>query len=85
VLDVCLPVPVGESHGLYIEFKAGSNNLSVEQAQEVADLVEDGYTVLVCWDAEMAISFTLEYLRGDAPVGVTLLKPRPRARQARAR
>ena len=76
VLDVCLPIAVGESHGLYIEFKAGSNNLSTEQAQEVADLVDDGYTVLVCWDAEMAIKFTLEYLRGEAPVGVTLLKPR---------
>lgn len=79
VLDVCLPIPVRDSHGLYIEFKAGSNNLTIEQAQEVEQLTADGYTVLVSWDAEMAIQFTLEYLSGEAPPGVTLLKPRKAA------
>jgi hypothetical protein len=75
VLDIMLPVPVGQAHGLWIEMKAGYNTLSPEQAQEVDALVADGYIVAVAWDAVKAIEFTLEYLSGDAPPGLTLLKP----------
>lgn len=65
VLDVCLPVAAGGAHGLYIEFKAGRNNLTPEQAEEAAALVRDGYAVAVCWDAVKAVNLTLIYLAGE--------------------
>lgn len=75
VLDIHLPVPAGDSHGLFIEFKSGKNYPTPEQALECELLVKDGYTVLVAWDAVMAIEFTKQYLAGSAPIGLTLLKP----------
>lgn len=74
VLDVCLPKPVGESHGLWIEFKAGSNKPTPEQFLEIDALVGDGFTVAVAWDAGLAVEFTKQYLKGEAPPGVTYLK-----------
>lgn len=87
VLDICLPKPSGDSHGLWIEFKFGSNKPSPEQMLEIDRLVQDGYTVAVAWDAELAIEFTKQYLKGEAPPGVTYLKAASRTaaqgRQAR--
>lgn len=86
VLDLCLPIPRGGSAGLYIEFKAGSNNLSSEQADEVDALVRDGYAVGVCWDAEKAINLTQSYLRGEvAPACFVLKSAKPSRPRAPAR
>ena len=65
VLDVCLPVAAGGAHGLYIEFKAGRNTLTPEQAEEAAALVRDGYAVAVCRDTLAAVGITESYLRGE--------------------
>lgn len=84
VLDVFVPKARGGSHGLWIEFKAGSGSLTKEQIAEADRLVKDGFTVLVAWNAGDAVTFTMDYLRGDYPPGLTVLKPAPqrRARQA---
>lgn len=65
VLDVFIPVAAGGAHGLYIEFKAGRNNLTPEQAEEAAALVRDGYAVAVCWDTVKAVDLTRSYLAGE--------------------
>lgn len=65
VLDLCLPIPRGGAAGLYIEFKAGRNTLSAEQAEEASALVRDGYAVAVCWATLDAIEVTKNYLAGE--------------------
>ena len=74
VLDVCLPIPCGGAAGLYIEFKAGRNTLSQEQADESAQLVRDGYAVAVCWSTMDAIDTVQSYLAGDIGPCLTVLK-----------
>lgn len=75
VLDVNLPVPSGQCHGLFIEFKAGKNTLSPEQASECELLANDGYAVIVAWDTMMAIDATQKYLNGLSSPGIFYLKP----------
>lgn len=74
VLDVHLPVACGGAHGLYIEFKAGSNKLTAEQAIEADTLVRDGFTVLTCWSADVAIEATQQYLRGELGPALIVLR-----------
>lgn len=78
VLDVCLPVPRGGAAGLYIEFKAGRNTMSDEQAVEADLLVRDGYAVAVCWDTMTAIELTQSYLRGEIGPVFMMMKKRSR-------
>lgn len=86
VLDVCIPIPRGGSAGLYIEFKAGRNTMSAEQAVEADLLVRDGYAVAVCWDTMTAIQLTQSYLRGElAPALFVMRAEKPARRRAPAR
>lgn len=78
VLDVCLPLPRGGAAGLYIEFKAGRNTMSDEQAMEADLLVRDGYAVAVCWDTMTAIELTQSYLRGEIGSVFMMMKKRSR-------
>lgn len=81
VLDVCIPKMRGGCGALYIEFKAGRNTMSKEQALEADRLVADGYAVACCWDALEAIEFTKLYLKGEIPPGFIVLKAAaPRSR-----
>ncbi len=85
VLDVCLPVPSGLAHGMYIEFKAGKNTLSPAQQAEAEALAEDGHVVLLCWGAIVAIELTQQYLDGKLLPGIIDMRPvNPRSRQAKA-
>ena len=63
VPDICLPVPRGGFHGLYIELKYGNGRPSEYQKQWISDLEEQGYKVSVCWGCESAIYIIKEYLR----------------------
>lgn len=65
VLDVFLPIPAGGAAGLWIEFKAGRNDFTVEQSAEAGELVKDGYAVAVVWDAAVAVEVTQLYLAGE--------------------
>jgi hypothetical protein len=71
VLDIHLPIACGGANGLWLEFKAGRNNLSPEQVLEAQALVADGYAVAVCWDTLAAINITQRYLAGE--VGPALM------------
>jgi hypothetical protein len=84
VLDVHLPIPRGDCAGLWIEFKAGSNDLTPEQQAEAEQLAKDGYAVFACWGAIVAIELTQQYLDGKIQPGFTSLKPvsaRPRSKR----
>lgn len=64
VPDVCLPVPRGEYHGLWIEMKAGRNKPTANQIWWHMHLTQQGYRVAVCYGWEAAIEVIEEYLRG---------------------
>jgi|APGre2960657373_1045057.scaffolds.fasta_scaffold01179_4 hypothetical protein len=65
VPDVCLPVPAGGYHGLWLELKAGKNTLSEEQAVWLNLLRAHGYVVdVVRDDWEQAKRIIEHYLRG---------------------
>src|SRR4051812_1185087 len=62
VLDTFLPVPRGESHGLWIEFKAGKNKLTPEQVEWQQFLEAQGYLVHVVYEWTEAARITAKYL-----------------------
>lgn len=85
VLDVHIPVAAGGCHGMWIEFKAGKNTMTPEQASEVDQLSKDGFFVLVAWDTVNAIQKTSEYLAGRIQPGALVMKPTSaRSRSARS-
>ena len=53
VPDLCLPVPIGPWHGLYIELKAPGKGASDEQLEYIVELRKQGYgaCVVVGWQA----------------------------------
>ncbi len=49
VPDICLPVPRGKYHGLYVEMKREiGGKLTEEQYQWLKDLDKQGYAVTLC-------------------------------------
>ena len=64
VPDLCLPVPSGEYHALYIEMKAEKGRVSALQAEWIADLQKYGNRAVVCYGAQAAIDELERYLKG---------------------
>lgn len=64
VPDLCLPVPKGRYHGLFIEMKAGTNRATVEQRAWLDALQKLGYYANVCVGWETAREEITAYLRG---------------------
>lgn len=62
VPDICLPVPVGQYHGLYIEMKAGKNTTTKNQDDWLEALSGQGYATAVCWGWEQAAVTITKYL-----------------------
>lgn len=62
VPDLCLPVPMGECHGLYIEMKYGRNKPTPMQREWLEALRQQGYKTAVCYGADEAIAVLKEYL-----------------------
>ena len=63
VPDLFLPVPRGESHGLFIELKRlDGGSVSKAQKEWIAQLREQGYRAEVCKGWEAASRVLLEYL-----------------------
>lgn len=60
--DVCLPVPRGAWHGLFIELKVGDNKPSDKQVETIAALQVKGYGACVVWGWEAARDLILNYL-----------------------
>lgn len=63
VPDICLPVPRGCWHGLYIELKSETGRLTGQQHGWIESLREYGYFVHVCYGADSAIAAIKSYLR----------------------
>lgn len=65
VPDLCLPVPKGGYHGLYIEMKRQEGGkLSKDQREWIKGLDKNGYCVLRCDGARQAIDVLEAYIRG---------------------
>lgn len=64
VPDLCLPVPCGDYHGLYIEMKAPNGRTSPEQDWWLDELRGQGYRAAVCYCWEDAATVILNYLEG---------------------
>lgn len=62
VPDLCLPVPRGEYHGLFIEMKTEVGRTSKEQEWWGHELLEQGYFWEVCHGWESAVRVLEWYL-----------------------
>ncbi len=67
--DVCLPVPRGPWHALYIELKALRGRLRDNQRRRLAELHAVGNACFVCKGWEEAAQILLRYLRRDLASG----------------
>ena len=63
VPDLCLPVPRGNFHGLYIEMKVGKNKPTENQNRWINGLKFNGYAVAICYSAAAARQIIIEYLQ----------------------
>ena len=64
VPDVCLPVPRGSKHGLYIEMKAEGNKPTAKQNEWLSALENQGYAVSVCYSWKEAADIITNYMKG---------------------
>ena len=64
VPDLCIPVPSGKYHSLYIEMKYGRNKTSPKQDEWIERLQKLGHKVCVCYGANQAIDEIEKYLSG---------------------
>ena len=65
VPDICLPVPSGKYHGLYIELKrVKGGRVSAAQEEYIEALRKQGYRVEVCFGMKQARDVIVEYLEG---------------------
>lgn len=62
VPDLCLPVPRGKYHGMYIEMKRMHGKITQSQSEWLTALEQQGYYVCVCWGAEIAMNEIKSYL-----------------------
>lgn len=67
VPDLCLPVPRGRYHGLYIELKAGKGRPTKEQKEWLHKLTAQGYLACLCVGADPAIRIIMEYVKCNKP------------------
>lgn len=66
VPDICLPVPRGGKHGLYIELKRRKyGRVSADQLRWLEALTREGYACAVCCGWEQARDVIEEYMRGE--------------------
>ncbi|MBS5308768.1 VRR-NUC domain-containing protein [Clostridium sp.] len=64
VPDICLPVAIGEYHGLYIELKVGKNKTSKHQDEWIQKLRNENYCVEVSYGWQEARDTIEDYLEG---------------------
>lgn len=66
VPDICLPVPRGKYHGLYIELKAGKNTTTEKQKEWLSALEAQNYFTVVCHGWQQAADVITRYLKLEA-------------------
>ena len=65
VPDICLPVPSGEYHGLFIELKRTKGGILSEAQKEWIEMLNrNGYLAVVAKGANDAIKVISDYLQG---------------------
>lgn len=65
VPDICLPVPRGKCHGLFIELKRQrGGRIAPEQTSWLEELMKQGYSVAICKGWQSATEIILNYLEG---------------------
>lgn len=62
VWDLQLALPIGRTHGLWIEMKAGKNTLTDEQRAWRDRMQRVGFKCVVCWSFEEARNAIEEYI-----------------------
>lgn len=62
VPDLCLPVPSGKYHGLFLEMKKGGGRASGDQLWWLEHLKANGYATAVCYGWEQASEVLKWYL-----------------------
>lgn len=62
VPDLCVPVPKGKYHSLYIEMKYGRNKPTAQQVKWLTYLQHAGFCAYVCYGADDAIALLERYL-----------------------
>ncbi len=62
VPDLCIPVPRGRYHSLYVEMKSGRGKPTDKQLEWIDRLNRLGHCAIVCNGAEQAISDIRRYL-----------------------
>lgn len=61
--DLCLTVPAGKYHGMYIEMKRRGKSATESQRYEMARLERRGYFCVTCDSADRAMAEIRNYLR----------------------
>lgn len=62
VPDLCLPVPSGKYHGLFIEMKTDTGRASAKQLWWISHLEANGYAAAVCYGWKQATDVLEWYL-----------------------
>ena len=63
VPDICLPVPRGKYHGLYIELKrTKGGRISSDQTVWLERLMQQGYAIAICLGWDDARNIIIKYL-----------------------
>jgi len=81
VPDICLPVPRGPWHGLYIELKTDAGRVSREQRRWIGLLTLQGYRAEVCRGWQQARQLIENYLSGRTLPAGQVSKPSPTSAQ----
>lgn len=64
VPDLCIPVPMGGYHALYIEMKSKSGRPSINQRKWIKALRKYGNYAEICYGADQAIELISQYMGG---------------------
>lgn len=65
VPDICLALPKGKYHGMYIEMKVGRNKTTDNQKNWLSRLAKAGYYTVVCYGFDEARKEILAYLKNE--------------------
>lgn len=65
VPDICIPVPMGGYHALYIEMKSKTGRASMPQRQWIRTLRRYGNYADICYGADEAIALISHYMSGQ--------------------
>lgn len=68
VSDICLPVPRGGYHGLYVELKVKGGKPTPEQKEFLRSVNIEGFLGVVCFGSRDAIRLIERYVKGEERV-----------------